>query len=325
MSIGWPDLLVAAIVLWFAIFAVRRGFVAVLLSLAAFATSFILSFVLYSALAAFLTARFGWSPVWTRPVAFVALWVLTETLFSAAARYAASRLFWGSQNSQTNRALAVLPGALQGLIFSALILTVIAVTPVQGTARQDIVKSPVGGKLVQSVLAIERPLEGIFGPAARETLGFITVKPPHPGEAPEEGLKLDFTVTDPTPDPSAEEGMLALVNKERTSQSLQPLIMDEALRTLARAHARDMFNRGYFAHVTPEGKDPFDRMRAASLVFGLAGENLALAPTLDIAHDGLMNSPGHRANILNGGFRKVGIGVLDGGVYGKMFVQEFTD
>ena len=119
--------------------------------------------------------------------------------------------------------------------------------------------------------------------------------------------------------------MLALVNRERTSRGLVALEMDAELRLLARDHARDMFKRGYFSHVTPEGKDPFDRMRAANIIFGLAGENLALAPTLDMAHDGLMNSPGHRANILNGGFRKVGIGVLDGGIYGRMFVQEFTD
>ena len=94
---------------------------------------------------------------------------------------------------------------------------------------------------------------------------------------------------------------------------------------MARAHADDMFKRGYFAHDTPEGVDPFQRMQNAGIVFGLAGENLALAPTLEIAHTGLMNSPGHRANILRDGFRKIGIGVLDGGVYGKMFVQEFTD
>ncbi len=67
---------------------------------------------------------------------------------------------------------------------------------------------------------------------------------------------------------------------------------------MARAHADDMFRRGYFSHDTPEGVDPFQRMKQAGIVFGLAGENLALAPTLDIAHNGLMNSPGHRANIL---------------------------
>ena len=66
-------------------------------------------------------------------------------------------------------------------------------------------------------------------------------------------------------------------------------------------------------------------MRDARDQLSAAGENLALAPTTEFAHEGLMNSPGHRANILNGQFRRVGIGVLDGGIYGKMFVQEFTD
>jgi len=46
---------------------------------------------------------------------------------------------------------------------------------------------------------------------------------------------------------------------------------------------------------------------------------------LSTAHNGLMNSEGHRANILEPEFRKIGIGVIDNGVYGKMFVQVFTD
>ncbi len=179
---------------------------------------------------------------------------------------------------------------------------------------------------MSATLGLERPFEGIFGPAARQALGFITVEPPtQPGEANEGGIQLQFTVSNAQPDPADEQGMLALVNQERTSRGLVALQMDDALVQLARSHADDMFKRGYFAHVTPEGKDPFDRMHDAGVTYQYAGENLALAPTLQIAHDGLMNSPGHRANILNPNFRKIGIGVLDGGVYGKMFVQEFTD
>jgi uncharacterized protein YkwD len=60
-----------------------------------------------------------------------------------------------------------------------------------------------------------------------------------------------------------------------------------------------MFQQGFFAHVDQDGRSPFDRMKAGNVTFGAAGENLALAPTVQIAHDGLMNSPGHRANILN--------------------------
>jgi len=53
----------------------------------------------------------------------------------------------------------------------------------------------------------------------------------------------------------------------------------------------DMFARVYFAQVTREGRDPFDRMREASVSFLTAGENLALAPTKQVAHTGLMRSP----------------------------------
>jgi uncharacterized protein YkwD len=236
------------------------------------------------------------------------------------------RFGYSLQESPSNRALAVIPGAVQGAIISAVLLTMLALLPIQNEMRQDVLKSAIGGRLVSATLALERPFEGIFGPAAQEALGFITVEPPaEPGQTSEGGIELQFTVSDAKPDPADEEGMLELVNKERTSRGLDGLVMDEALRQLARSHADDMFRRGYFAHDTPEGKDPFDRMRDAGIVYGLAGENLALAPTLEIAHEGLMNSPGHRANILNPGFGKVGIGVLDGGVYGKMFVQEFTD
>jgi uncharacterized protein YkwD len=66
-------------------------------------------------------------------------------------------------------------------------------------------------------------------------------------------------------------------------------------------------------------------MRAAHIAFLTAGENLALAQTLAIAHTGLMHSPGHRANILNPAYHRVGIGIIEGGVHGLMISQEFRN
>ena len=86
-----------------------------------------------------------------------------------------------------------------------------------------------------------------------------------------------------------------------------------------------MFQQGYFSHVSPGGKGPFDRMRNDGVQFTNAGENIALAPTLDIAHSGLMHSPGHRANILRPEFGRLGIGIVDGGKYGLMISQEFRN
>ncbi|HEY0069529.1 MAG TPA: CvpA family protein [Chloroflexia bacterium] len=332
---SWPDLLVIAGVGMSAWAATRRGFLAVLLSLVGFVLSLLIAFTFYRAIAAWLSSAFEWNPVWAVPLAFVGLWVLVEAVFGLIETLLIRRLFFRLNYSPTSRGLAVLPGAAQGLVGAAVFLTMLALVPIGTNFRNDIFNSPIAGRLVGMTLTLERPLEGIFGPAAREALGFITVKPPSsPGEggqagqnegSKEEGVKLNFTVDNATADPSTEEAMLALVNQERTSKGLEPLVMDPELVLVARAHAEDMFKRGYFAHDTPEGVDPFQRMDRANIEYRLAGENLALAPTLDIAHDGLMNSPGHRANILKDGFRKVGIGVLDGGLYGKMFVQEFTD
>ena len=119
--------------------------------------------------------------------------------------------------------------------------------------------------------------------------------------------------------------MLELVNSERIAARLHPLAPDPELTEVARRHSADMFARGYFAHVTPEGRDPFERMREAKVGFLAAGENLALAPTVQVAHTGLMNSPGHRANILRPQFGRVGIGIMDGGIHGLMVTQDFRN
>jgi uncharacterized protein YkwD len=119
--------------------------------------------------------------------------------------------------------------------------------------------------------------------------------------------------------------MLELVNAERKKYGLKVLVADEKMRGVALVHCTDMFTRGYFSHDTPEGVDPFMRMKKYGISFFHAGENLAHSPDLISAHKGLMESPGHRANILNPKFGRVGISILDGGANGLMLVQEFKD
>ena len=119
--------------------------------------------------------------------------------------------------------------------------------------------------------------------------------------------------------------MLQMLNAERATHGLPPLKADPEMSRLAREHSQDMLARGYFSHVTPEGKDLSDRMRTGHLGYLQAGENLAFAPTLAGAHQGLMHSPGHRANILRKQFGRVGIGILDAGSRGLMVTQDFRN
>ncbi len=121
-----------------------------------------------------------------------------------------------------------------------------------------------------------------------------------------------------------EAQMLALLNGARAEQGLAALVADARMAAVARAHSADMAARGYFAHTNPDGLNPFDRMRAAGISFGRAGENIAAYPTTGGAHAGLMASPEHRTNILEASYTRVGIGIHADGD-SLYFTQLFAD
>ncbi len=140
-----------------------------------------------------------------------------------------------------------------------------------------------------------------------------------------ESAALPFRPEKLVPDKAGEREIFAMVNAERKKAGLQELVWDEEMAEVARAHSLDMWRRQYFAHDTPEGETPLERLLGDEIVLEKAGENLALARTIARAHKGLMNSPGHRRNILDPAFGRIGIGVIDGGKYGKMVTQNFAD
>lgn len=121
-----------------------------------------------------------------------------------------------------------------------------------------------------------------------------------------------------------EQQMLNLVNQERAKAGLAPLKADLTLTKLARLKSQDMINKGYFSHQSPTYGSPFDMMKQFGVTYRTAGENIAGNSSVTGAHTALMNSAGHRANILNSGFTHVGIGIQSGGQYGMMFTQMFV-
>ncbi len=116
--------------------------------------------------------------------------------------------------------------------------------------------------------------------------------------------------------------VLELVNEVRSEAGLSPLTASGSLADLAEQFSDDMAARGFFDHTDPEGLTPWDRATSAG-VSGLGGENIARGQTDAAAvMDAWMNSPGHKANILNPDFKTLGVGVHFG-AGGPWWTQDF--
>ncbi len=333
---NWVDLIVILMIILYLVSGWRRGFLLGLVDLVGFVASFAFALKTYAFVGQLLVANFQIPQGIGKAVGFLLSGLLIEFVLSMVInliyKYLHRRYFIALANLERRNILTLfkrldrffgfLPAVGEALIFTAFMLTLLIALPIQGAIKKDILSAQIGGALVVRTQSIEKELDQIFGEAVNESLNFLTV---NANPQSTEKIDLKFTQTQVEEDPASEEAMLILINKERTKMDLSPLSFSLALRTLARSYAEDMFARGYFSHNDPEGLTPFDRMRKNGIEFYAAGENLALAPNVELAHQGLMNSPGHRANILSADFGQIGIGVIDGGIYGLMFVQEFTN
>ncbi|MEV7420855.1 CAP domain-containing protein [Streptomyces sp. NPDC089919] len=120
----------------------------------------------------------------------------------------------------------------------------------------------------------------------------------------------------------AEAAVLALVNQERARAGCTPVRQNPPLAALAGAYSKDMAVRGFFDHTDPDGANPWDRASKAG-INGLGGENIARGQAdAQAVMSAWMNSPGHRANILNCDFRTLGVGAYFG-AGGPWWTQDF--
>ena len=308
-------LLVIALSVWFDI---KRGFIISSLFLMSWVCSLTAGFVIYKPLSSILLKILPIVEFWIHPLAFIIALITTRYVFDKITVRILDNVPEQVDDHLINKTAGVVPGVVNGLIWSALLATFLLLAPLTNVSR-DVREAYFTKGLISKVSWLEKKLSPIFGEAFNKTIRKTTVDGEH------DMVTLPFKVKEAVVRHDLEAEMLILVNKERALKGLKPVKADEELAKVARKHCMDMFARGYFSHYTPEKKDPFDRMKEDHIFFLTAGENLALSQTLDMAHDGLMKSPGHRANILNPTFGRLGIGILDGGIYGLMITQNFRN
>ena len=121
-----------------------------------------------------------------------------------------------------------------------------------------------------------------------------------------------------------ENEVARLVNVERAKVGLPALSINWQLARVARYKSQDMVNKNYFSHTSPTYGSPFDMMRSFGISFTAAGENIAMGQTSPQAvMTGWMNSPGHKANILNSRYTQIGVGYAKNSSGRPYWTQEF--
>lgn len=122
-----------------------------------------------------------------------------------------------------------------------------------------------------------------------------------------------------------EQTILNLVNKARKEAGLNELKTDSEIMRVAEIKAQDMEDNNYFSHTSPTYGSPFDMLKSFGVSYKSAGENIAGHSNATKAFEAWMDSPGHKANILNSSYNYTGIGVVESDRYGKMLVQMFVE
>jgi len=301
----------------------RKGVLSILINMVGFIASLVVAFYTYSYSAEFIAGNFSLDRSYANILGFFANIFIAKLVISVVIFSLMPKAVSNVNNSFVSRMIGGLVSFSYGFFITFLLFSITLSFSLPYFMSNEVSSSVFGSFVARDPLKLNNSLKGIFGDVLKTTiskLDFLTI-----GDQEHEKIDFKFKASDVKISEKDEIGMLGLINNERKSRGLPELVVDEKLRGAARLHGEDMFKGGYFSHLNLEGKQPSDRMKDAGAEFNFSGENLAYSKDLLSAHEGLMKSPGHKANILNQFYHRVGIGVIDGGPYGMIFVQNFAD
>jgi uncharacterized protein YkwD/uncharacterized membrane protein required for colicin V production len=321
-GLNWLDWTIIAILMYYVLQGWNAGFADLGLSFITFLLSLFLSIKFHAPVGDFLSRTFGISSVWTGVLGYILIAFGAQAILSVFVQLLLGKLPSKLVFSKVNKFLGAVVSIGDGLIIIAFFLLVILALPVRGSIKTDIQKSAIANFLVATAEKYGGPITTTIDQAREQVMKFITVDPDS-----NENISLPVTPTaeELIVDTATEEKMVTLVNQEREKARVGPLRVEHTLTVIAESYAKDMFLRRYFSHVNPEGQTIGDRLDRAGILYTVVGENLAYAPDLTTAHEGLMNSPAHRQNILDPSFHRVGIGIISTVTWGTIFVQDFAN
>ena len=311
------DVVIIILVILSCYIGYRRGFIVGLYDLLGIIVSLLIGVIYFKVAGRWLSHTINLPITIASTGGFIILILLINTLWNIFASYF-NRLYpYSVRNSRYNKLL----GIPIGIIY---ILTFI------GIFGWLVLRYPVYPKLIQSsrlLTLISKPFNLPFkeiGNNLDQTIKSVAEVYLSSPEI-EEFKKIDISYAELKEDEQSELKMLALINEERERVGLDKLKLQDNLQQLARKYAKEMWQKQFFSHSNPEGLTIYDRLKKNNIKYIMAGENLALAPTVNLAHKGFMDSPPHKKNIMDPNFQHAGIGAISNGKNSIMFVQLFSN
>ncbi len=313
------DLFIIIVFFFYIFIEFNRGFFRLCADLLGIIIAFLVALSIYIKFSDFLVSL-GLAVIYARPLSFLGIWFVVQLIFFGISKIISYYTPVSVKQSPINIYAGILPAAVKAFFFIVVSLILIVVMPLNQKTKNLFTNSFFSQRILKYTIKFESQLEQIFGNSGGNNLTFVTNQGSNDDRTP-----LNFSTNQMTIDEEAEKILLEKINEERAKVGVQPLKEDILVRNVARIHSRDMLQRGYFSHVSTDGKTLTDRLLAANANFQTASENLALAPNANLVHLGLMNSEKHRENILDPSVTRVGIGVMDAGQYGMMVTQDFVN
>ncbi|HET8828799.1 MAG TPA: CvpA family protein [Pelobium sp.] len=317
---NYVDLILLIIIILGVYQGYRRGFILGFLELFALAASILAAFYFYQNTADLLSKHLQLQERWLLPFAFLITLLICRFIIGIIVYFLLKHLPSSLHQNQLNKLTGLIPGFIRGFFYASIISMLFLFINLWKGLTEETRQSYIANTLTKKIEMLDTKIASDISEQVKKSISKLTIEPKS-----DETVYLHFKVKNPTVNEKMENHLLVLVNQERRKFNLPLLARDTALRTVARKHSLDMFQKGYFSHISLENTTPFDRIKSHNIQYLTAGENLALAQTVEIAHIGLMNSPGHRENILNPKFGRLGIGIMDGGIYGLMVTQNFRN
>jgi uncharacterized protein YkwD len=321
-GLNWVDVVLVLIILVSALAGLQRGLIRGALDLVAVIVSLLIASYSYHRAADLISSHLSMSDVVANIIGFVIVLVIVQIAFSILILGPLTPLIWSIRkipiSKEIDGFLGLIPGAIKGIVLAAAIAMVLVLTRLGSGFDQPVGQSKVAAHLLSGA---NEAIAKSDGHAGINLAGIMLVTEPDAAQ----GTTLPFHETSGYHESEVDEQtMLVQLNQSRQEHGLAPLNNDPELRQLAVAHSEEMLRLGYFAHNSPLSGSPADRAKAAGIEYLVFGENIAYAPTIDVAERGLMRSESHRANILSPEFTRVGIGVIVTSFGTRLVTQEFA-